>query len=125
MMMMKVANVIIAGSRDFGDYDFMSQKLDEVFSSNNFEGCIITIVSGMARGVDLLGVHYAQEHGMDIESLPANWQKYGRSAGYIRNSEMLGIATHLIAFWDGTSRGTKHMIDISHKKGIPVFVFKY
>ena len=79
----------------------------------------IKIISGMAKGADSLAIRYADEHKLTKILFPANWKAYPRIAGFLRNNDMLSIATHLIAFWDGKSSGTKHMIDITQEKGIP------
>lgn len=110
--------VIIAGTRTFSDYKMLCERCDFFFSRQT----PTAIICGEARGADSLGRKYAEEHGIAVESFPANWKKYGRSAGYIRNQEMADHADALIAFWDGKSRGTKNMIDIAKKKGIPIRV---
>ena len=79
----------------------------------------------MAKGADTLGIRYADEHKLTKILFPANWKGYHRIAGFLRNNDMLSIATHLIAFWNGKSNGTKHMIEIAQMKGIPVWVFEY
>ena len=118
--------VIIAGGRDFDDYEYMSTKLNELFKDQNvFNNKAIKIISGMAKGADTLGIRYADEHKLTKILFPANWTGYHRIAGFLRNNDMLSIATHLIAFWDGESSGTKHMIEIAQMKGIPVWVFEY
>ena len=113
--------VIIAGGRDFNDYKLLKQKADFILQ-NQTE---IEIVSGAARGADKLGERYAKEKGYSISSHPADWDKYGKSAGYIRNKEMAEYADALIAFWDGKSKGTKHMIDLAEKQGLKNKVVKY
>lgn len=118
--------VIIAGSRNFEDYALMSEKLNDLFvHSSEFNGSVIKIISGMAKGADTLAIRYADEHKMTKVLFPANWKSYLRIAGFLRNRDMLNIATHLIAFWDGKSSGTKDMIDIAQEKGIPVWIFNY
>lgn len=118
--------VIIAGSRNFEDYALMSEKLNDLFvHSSEFNGSVIKIISGMANGADTLAIRYADEHKMTKVLFPANWKSYPRIAGFLRNRDMLNIATHLIAFWDGKSSGTKDMIDIAQEKGIPVWIFNY
>ena len=79
----------------------------------------------MAKGADTLGIRYAEEHKLTMVLSPANWKKYRRKAGILRNMNMLVTATHLVAFWDGNSHGTKHMIEIAKAKGIPVWIFDY
>lgn len=118
--------VIIAGGRDFDDYVYMSTKLNELFNDpNTFNNKAIKVISGMAKGADTLGIRYADEHKLTKILFPANWKEYPRIAGFLRNNDMLSVATHLIAFWDGKSNGTKHMIEIAQMKGISVWVFKY
>lgn len=83
------------------------------------------VISGTARGADLLGEEWARAHDVPIERFPADWNKYGKSAGYKRNEQMADAAQALIALWDGSSRGTKHMIDIAMRKGLSVCVHYY
>lgn len=118
--------VIVAGGRDFADYAYLKEKLDEVFASlGDLDSHPIEIISGMAKGADTLGIRYAEEHKLTMVLYPANWKKYPRMAGILRNMNMLVTATHLVAFWDGKSHGTKHMIEIAKAKGIPVWIFDY
>lgn len=112
--------IIVAGGRDFNDYELLKEKLDnESLSSEDI------IVSGDARGADKLGERYAKENCMWCTKYPAKWDKYGKSAGYIRNAEMATNADALIAFWDGKSKGTKNMIDLANKHGLKVTVVMY
>ena len=118
--------VIVADGRDFADYAYLKEKLDEVFGSLwDINSHPIEIISGMAKGADTLGIRYAEEHKLTVVLYPANWKKYPRMAGILRNMNMLVTATHLVAFWDGKSHGTKHMIEIAKAKGIPVWIFDY
>jgi hypothetical protein len=117
--------VIVAGSRDITDSNFVFKKLDHLLSIYKRKENSIEIVSGKARGVDTLGEEWAISRNQKISSYPADWDKYGKSAGYIRNEEMAKYATHLIAFWDGRSKGTKHMIDLAKKHGLQIRVVIY
>ena len=119
---MKV-HVIIAGGRDLTDQALVSSKMDKIMS--NIPKQDIVVVSGKARGADRLGEGWAKSRQIQIEEYPANWDKWGKRAGYIRNEEMAKSATHLVAFWDGVSRGTKHMITLARKEGLKVRVIKY
>ena len=122
----EASRVIIAGGRDFDNYEYMCEILNDLFyNSTNFEKRDIKIISGMAKGADTLAIHYADEHKLTKILFPANWKLYPRAAGFLRNEDMLSIATHLIAFWDGKSSETKHIIDIAQEKGIPIWVFNY
>ena len=115
----KEQKIIVAGGRDFNNYKLLSKKLDYFFSS-----CKPVVVCGEAKGADSLGRKYAEEHHILIMSFPADWSK-GKGAGYIRNAQMGAIADGLIAFWDGKSKGTKHMIDVMKEFNKPVRIVKY
>lgn len=115
--------LIVAGGRDFNDYNVLTTELNDLLS--NLEESSIEIVCGMARGADSLGERYAKENHIPIKYFPANWNAHGKSAGYIRNEEMARYSTHLIAFWDGKSKGTKHMIDLARKYNLIVEVVSY
>lgn len=110
--------VIIAGGRNFNDYEKLCQFCDNALSKQTE----IEIVSGTANGADKLGEKYANDKGYPIKQFPADWDKYGKSAGYIRNAQMAEYADALIAFWDGKSRGTKHMIDLAKRANLKVKV---
>ena len=113
--------VIIAGSRDFKNYDLLVTKCD-TFLKNQSN---IQIVSGTANGADKLGEKYAREKGYSIKQFPADWDKFGKSAGYKRNKEMADYADSIIAFWDGKSKGTKHMIDLAEKSNLKIRIVKF
>lgn len=113
--------IIIAGGRDFNDYKLLSESCD-YFLQNQSE---IEIVSGTANGADKLGEQYGEEKGHQIKKFPANWDKYGKSAGFKRNIEMADYADALIAFWDGKSKGTSHMINEAKNKNLKVRIIKY
>lgn len=115
--------VIIAGCRDFTDYELLREKCDYHLQNLRLED--IVIVSGHASGADSLGERYAQERGFQLETYPADWQAHGRAAGPIRYAKMANVAHALIAFWDGKSRGTKNMIDTAKKHNLQVAVVRY
>lgn len=85
----------------------------------------ITIISGRAKGADILGEKYAIENNLNIIEKPADWNKFGLSAGYIRNEEMAQIADIIVCFHDGKSNGTQHMINLGIKYKIPVYIINY
>lgn len=113
--------VIIAGGRNFNDYEFLKTKCNHILQNQDE----VIIISGGAKGADALGERYAKERGYTLESFPAKWGEYGKKAGMIRNTEMADNSDSLIAFWDGKSKGTKHMIDTATKKQLPVRVIRY
>ena len=111
--------VIIAGSRAFNDYEMLKRHADYLLQNKNGQ---IEIVSGHAKGADSLGERYAKERGYSLKLFPAKWEAYGKRAGYLRNEEMANYADALIAFWDGESKGTEHMINFATEKGLNVRV---
>ena len=129
--------VIIAGGRDFNDFKLLESNLHKIFKQLADEKLIsayineanIEIVCGKARGADTLGEQFAKTYHFLIKYFPADWDTYGKSAGYRRNTEMAKYAKEdngvLIVFWDGKSKGTNHMIDIAKNNGIRVFIVNY
>lgn len=113
--------VIVCGGRDFKDYALLIEKLD--FFLQSYEK--VEIVSGMAKGADSLALRYAAANNFPTRKFPADWDTHGRSAGYKRNVQMSEYATHCVAFWNGTSKGTSHMIDLSKLMNLKLRVVKY
>lgn len=115
--------IIIAGSRSITDYEklasVMSQLTAGVSPRNAYE-----IVSGGADGVDQLGERWAEEYDCPVARFEADWDKYGKSAGPIRNEKMAVYADILIALWDGESAGTENMIDVALNEGLEVHVYQ-
>jgi hypothetical protein len=108
--------VIVAGSRiidKFGD-------VCTAIQNSKYE--ITEVVSGCARGADSLGEHYALVNDLPVKKFPASWDKHGRQAGILRNTEMADYADAAIVVWDGVSNGSKHMIAEMKKRNKPVFV---
>jgi hypothetical protein len=104
--------VIVAGSRNFCDYELLKRKL--MFLLKNKSKNDVEIISGGAKGADYLGERFAKENGYNLRIFKANWNKYGKKAGPIRNTEMVEYADALVAFWDGKSKGTAHVIDFAY-----------
>jgi len=123
--MERTYRIIVAGGRDFKNYDLLKKNLDEIFIYFREQKKDFEIVSGLAKGADTLGKKYGEDNGIHVEEFPANWDEYGRSAGYKRNEQMAIYADICICFWDGKSRGTKHMMDLSKRHGLSLFVVNY
>lgn len=123
--------LIIAGSREFDDYPLMKAAWIDKFSPDQKVIPNIEVVSGGARGADRLGEELARNYGMKLTMFPADWSSFGKRAGVIRNQQMADYASetghvgYLLAFWDGTSRGTRNMIDLANKRGLDVTVIRY
>lgn len=94
---------------------FLYERMDDFIDAIS---SVPTIVSGGARGADKLGEVYAKDNGYNLRIFPADWNTHGYKAGFLRNEEMAEYADALAAFWDGKSRGTKHMISTALKKAI-------
>lgn len=120
----KIFKVVVAGGRDFTNYNLLKEKVDNILSQKKLTHKIL-ILSGKSIGADCLGEIYALENNLEILSYPANWGKFGKKAGVKRNAEMINDADALIAFWNGNSQGTKYMIDIATKKGKMIRVINY
>lgn len=110
--------VIIAGSRAITEPECV---VIAVYKSG-FK--ITEVVSGGAPGVDRLGEWWAASKRLPIRRFLADWKKYGRSAGVIRNGQMAEYADALVAVWDGTSAGTANMIEQMKRAEKPVFVYE-
>src|SRR5690554_6436557 len=98
-------NIAIVGSRSFTDYEYMKDVLGFIDSDD-------TIVSGGARGADALGKRLSKDIGCGYKEFPAQWDKFGKSAGYRRNVDIIKASDVVAAFWDEKSKGTKHSIDL-------------
>jgi hypothetical protein len=119
--------VIIAGSREFDDYELLKKYCNYYLSNKiNNPDCRLIIVSGHAKGADSLGERYAQEFGIPCEIFPANWDKYGKSAGYRRNLDMARVSNAAIIFLSAyaENKGSLHMIDIAKENKLLVRVVK-
>lgn len=99
----------VIGSRDWTNYKMMLEKIEFISPTE--------IVSGGARGADKLAERAGTELGIPVKVFPADWEKHGKSAGYIRNHEIVDYADEGIAFWDGKSKGTAHAIEQFKKQG--------
>lgn len=114
--------VIIAGTRTFDDYEALKAYADYKLGQIKED---IEIISGGATGADALGERYAKEKGYTIKRFPADWNRYGKKAGPLRNKQMADYADAVIIFWDGSSRGTKNMLEIAREQGLKIGIYKY
>jgi len=109
--------VAIIGGREFTDFNFVVDELD------NIEG-IEHIVSGGARGADTMAVNYAKLRHISWHEHKAEWSKYGRAAGPIRNKKVVDDADTIIAFWNGRSAGTRNAIQQAREQGKKVIIIQ-
>ena len=108
----------IIGSRGFNDINLLNETLNPLVFR------IDLVVSGCVRGADKMGEEWAERHGINTLIFPAEWDKYGKSAGFRRNEDIIKNADTVIAFWDGVSRGTQHSISLCEKYNKPCRVIK-
>ena len=117
--------IIVAGGRDFKDEKYLNDSLDSLLT----EYIDIEIVSDCTKVAAKLAEEYAKRLGLALKVFPADWKRYGRAAGPIRNREMLSYIMEgnpvVAAFWDGQSKGTKNMIDQARKEDVECRIFMY
>ena len=123
--------VIIAGGRNFArmpsdreDVDLLTKTMDNLLQYKKRSHRIV-VLWGMAKGRDMAGKRYAEQCRFHVRYFPADWQQYGRRAGIVRNELMVQNADALVAFWDGSSPGTKNMIETAQRYGLAVRVIRY
>ena len=138
--------LIIAGSRNFSNYEFLEKEtiqfIKELVAKFRIQKEDLEIVSGTANGADRLGEQFAEKFKLKIHRYPACWddwkdkplheikvnqygKRYWSKAGLYRNAQMAKNSSALLAFWDMSSPGTEHMIREAKKHGLEVKVVRY
>ena len=115
-------NLAIIGSRTFNDYALMADTIFEYLTPIDF---ILNIISGGAKGADTLADNFAENNEIPSTVYKPEWEKYGRSAGFIRNQLIVDNCDMVLAFWDGESRGTADTIEKAKKAKKPTFIVYY
>ena len=95
-----IKRVVISGCRDYNNYNEAKTCIDYYLTNIRKENEIV-ILSGCASGADAIGERYAKENCLKVEKYPANWKKYGKSAGHKRNEEMAKTAIMCYVFGTG------------------------
>lgn len=113
--------VAIVGGRDFGNVELMQRTIMSLKTKHGD----LAVVSGTARGADIMARTEARSQHVQIIDVPAMWSELGKSAGFYRNALIVQLADEVVAFWDGESRGTKNTIDVARAEGKPVRVISY
>ena len=105
----------------------MEYELNRIVNLPDFDeyGAEVVIISGGARGADTLAERYAKEANYKLEVFKADWTKHGKQAGFIRNGYIITAADAVVAFWDGTSRGTLDTINKAKALNLPLFICNY
>lgn len=130
-----IYKVIIAGGRDFDNLVLLVNRCKGILKGKLDAGFDIEIVSGAQRtwleeekrfiGADYMGELFAIGAGYALTTFPADWDKFGKSAGIIRNGQMADYGDALIAAWDGKSNGTGNMIEQMVKRNKPHRIIEY
>lgn len=100
--------VMVSGCRHYRNYYQFAKFMDKLIA--RFPRDEVVILEGGDDGTDYLAFLYALRRGIKSLTFPADWDGQGKSAGFIRNAEMMAIATHCVTFWDGESKGTGDVV---------------
>ena len=112
--------VLVCGSRNWTD----GSRIYDVLRVLQWTLGPFTVIHGDAKGADRIAGRAARALGLPVEAYPADWERHGKAAGYIRNKAMLDMnPSCVVAFWDGVSRGTKMTMDLATEREIPYLVF--
>lgn len=122
-----MVGVMVCGSRNITDTAWVESQItnylkevyydqEKKFGNGDMD---FIIIQGLARGVDMIAKSWADRHNLGTWDFPADWEKYGRSAGFRRNVEMVDKCDYCLILWDGESHGTKHDIDLCRSKNKP------
>ncbi len=107
----------VIGGRDFNNYELVKETLSKID--------ITLLVSGGARGADSLGWKYAVENKIEVKIFLPNWDKFGKVAGFLRNTEIVNESELIVAFWDGESKGTADSIEKAKKQNKKIIIINY
>ena len=115
--------ILVCGGRRFDDYDLLEKTINDVIAEAGRTD--IEIVSGHCVGADKLGELYAEKHNAQVKIFPAEWKKYGKRAGPMRNKQMVDYISGfknkiVIAFVSANTKGTRNTITLAKKANIRV-----
>ena len=114
-------NVGVVGSRSFNDYPLLEKTLNNIIENKED----VTIVSGGASGADSWAEVYSIKHNCQLKVFEAEWDKYGKKAGMIRNKTIVEESDLIVAFWDGQSKGTANTIQEAKKQNVDVKIVRF
>jgi hypothetical protein len=117
-----VFRLAVVGSRNLTDYALVISTLTPYLDEH---GSSLVIVSGGAKGADSLGALFGRKHNLKVDVYLPEWGKYGKSAGFRRNTTIWDNADAGVAFWDGVSRGTAHSFDIAKAQNKPLQIVTF
>ncbi len=105
--------VLVSGTLSFDDYPLLRGTLDRVLAGK----ANVVIVTGGATGAEALAERYAAEHALSVKQYLVDWERYGRGAKVIRNTQLIEVANLAVFFWDGKNKGVGEMIEKVQEKG--------
>ena len=111
--------ILICGDRNWTNASIMKKVMDKFVNEKDI------LVHGNTRGADKMSGFIGKEIGCEVKVFPANWDEHGRSAGPIRNREMLRQNPDIVIGFHNNiekSKGTKDMLNISKKKGVETYI---
>jgi hypothetical protein len=112
--------ILVTGSRDWEDLTLICSALAAAAAGTPDEQ-IVLIHGACPTGADRMAAAFAGGKDWGIERHPADWDRYGKSAGFRRNAEMVALGANVcVAFIKNGSRGATHTADLAEKAGIPV-----
>jgi hypothetical protein len=117
-----MTKLAIVGSRSFNNSELAEQLIHQIIDKHHLKLSDIIIVSGGAKGADKIAEDFATKHSLETIIFKPDWVRYGKSAGMIRNKDIISNADIVIAFWDGSSKGTKNSIDHAKKMSKQLYV---
>ena len=113
--------ILITGSREWIDKSTLNEAIGDEYIKSGLDHEDITLVHGTAPGADSMAAELAEYFGFNIEAYPADWEKHGRRAGFVRNAEMVKLGADIcLAFIRNESKGATMTADLAEKSGIPV-----
>lgn len=126
----KAYKILVCGGRHFESYGLLKVVLGKLIEKFYINISTSEIVSGHCQGADMLGEKYAEEYGISVKAFPADWGKYKRKAGPIRNKQMIdyigGFENKLVvAFTTADTVGTRNTINLAQKNNIPIVEIPY
>ena len=115
--------LVIAGSRTVVNIQHLYNAILTLDLGDTVKNEVTEIISGGANGADKLGEILAAKLNKTLTIMPAEWDKYGKAAGYRRNEDMAELGDAVLVLYDGISKGSKHMIELAKKHNKKVWVY--
>lgn len=121
-----MTKLLVCGSRTITNSAWIFSEIEKYLAESNLHYSSISIIEGGARGVDKIAKQFADDKNIPVIEMPADWDSYGKAAGFIRNEQMVRLCDLCLILWDGKSHGTKNDIDLCDKynKSNKIVIYK-